>query len=81
MKSVKKFKNQLVSQETEKKKKSWNLKKKKRVKLTPTFARKKRGNTILSKESNQVQSSEAGVQWSKGCSNGGNEERSIEAKK
>jgi hypothetical protein len=34
--------------------------------LTPTFARKKRGNTNLNKESNQVQSSEARVQQNKG---------------
>ncbi len=61
------FKNQLANQETKKKKKqkSWNLKKK-RVELTPTFSRKKRGNTNLNKESNQVQNSETRVQRSKG---------------
>jgi hypothetical protein len=34
--------------------------------LTPTFSRKKRGNTNLNKESNQVQNSETRVQRSKG---------------
>jgi len=34
--------------------------------MTPTIARKKRGNTNLNKESNQVQNSETRVQRSKG---------------
>lgn len=41
-------------------------KKREKVELTPTFARKKGANTNLNKETNQVQSSEARVQRSKG---------------